>query len=82
MSDQQMIFCAGASHDPMTLNRIMELPPGIYIGTTPKGERAVIKVSRKEPVVNMQVVVGGGHVHVTEYYSNHTIHEYDKDIQI
>lgn len=82
MSDQQMIFCAGASHDPMTLNRIMELPPGIYIGTTPEGKRAVIKVSRKEPVVNMQVVVGNGRVRETQFYSDHTIHEAERQIHI
>ncbi len=82
MNNQQTILYMGASHDPVSLEKIMEMQPGIYIGTTLKGERAVIKVSSKEPVINMQVVVDGGHVHVTEYYSNHTIHEYDKDIQI
>lgn len=71
-----------ASMDPVSIETMMKKPPGIYIGTTGDGKRAVIKISDHDPVVNMQVSQGDGLVHVTEYYKDGTIQEYDKTIKI
>lgn len=71
-----------ASRDPVSIESLMKMPPGIYIGATYEGQRAVIKVCAHDPIVNIQVAIGGVKVHVTEYYADGSVHEYDKDMII
>lgn len=78
MNDQHLTVCLDASHEPVTLAELMKLPPAIYIGQTSDKRRAVIKVSKREPIVNMQVVVADNLVSVTEYYSDGRTNTYEK----
>lgn len=71
-----------ASRDPVAIETLMKMPPGIYVGATYEGQRAVIKVSAHDPIVNIQVALGGAKVHVTEHYADGSIHEYDKEMII
>lgn len=71
-----------ASRDPVSIETLMKMPPGIYIGSTYEGKRAVIKVGARDPIVNIQVALGGAKVHVTEHYTDGTVREYDKDMII
>lgn len=71
-----------ASRDPVSIEKLMQMPPGIYIGATAEGRRAVIQVSTHDPIVNVQVATGGAKVHVTEHYTDGSIHEFDKDMII
>jgi|Cm827metagenome_2_1110796.scaffolds.fasta_scaffold04613_2 hypothetical protein len=71
-----------ASRDPVSIETLMKMPPGIYIGSTYDGKRAVIKVGERDPIVNIQVSLGGAKVQVTEHYSDGSIREYDKDMII
>lgn len=71
-----------ASRDPVSIETLMKMPPGIYIGTTYDGKRAVIKVGERDPIVNIQVSLGGTKVLVTEHYADGSIHEYEKEMLI
>lgn len=71
-----------ASRDPVSIETLMKMPPGIYIGATSEGQRAVIKVSTRDPIVNVQVAIGDTKVHVTEHYTDGSIHEFDKEMII
>lgn len=82
MNRKQHMLCLNTSPDPISIEELLEMPPGIYIGTTLEGQRAVVKISQREPIVNMQVTLGNTNVHVAEYYSDGTVKEYDKQIVI
>ena len=71
-----------ASRDPVSIDKLMTMPPGIYIGATSEGQRAVIKVSTHDPIVNVQVAIGGAKVRVTEHCADGSIHEYEKEMII
>ena len=61
MNEQSLIVYLDASHAPVSVDDLMKMPPAIYIGQTSEKKRTVIKVSEREPIVNMQVVLDDYH---------------------
>lgn len=81
MNEQSLIVYIDASRDPVSVAELMKMPPAIYIGQTNDNKRTVIKVSEREPVVNMQVVLDDYRVSVTEYYSDGSVSTYEKRME-
>lgn len=80
MNEQSLIVYLDASRDPVSVDELMNMPPAIYIGQTSEKKRTVIKVSKREPIVNMQIVLDDYRVSVMEYYSDGRVITYEKQM--
>lgn len=80
MNEQSLIVYLDASHAPVSVADLMKMPPAIYIGQTSEKRRTVIKVSKREPIVNMQIVLDDYRISVTEYYSDGRVITYEKQM--
>ena len=61
------------------IEEIMKMQSGIYFGKTQQGEPSIIRVSKTDPRVRIQILQDNNIARICEYYSDGTSRKYTRE---